>query len=211
MDEKITSTIAILVFMIAVLVFNTVFSVRENYLEGFVGGSGFDPSGTAIKADPSLNMFLSSHSPAPVQSGGGSTGTTGTMTKSDLISNASAAAASGAVPEAAPDSSTEGFAVFDQSNNPAKLGEIAAFSNIAMGGGLPTKTTTMADSLEGFETLFDPQYANASHWSSSSMNFFKGVPFKPACCEKSDYSTSTGCACLNGSKINEMHHNGYNN
>jgi hypothetical protein len=43
------------------------------------------------------------------------------------------------------------------------------------------------------------------------MNFFKGVPFKPECCEKSAYSNSTGCACLNNSKINEMEHNGYNN
>jgi hypothetical protein len=149
-------------------VFNTIYSSRENFLEGF---GGLDMSGSSLDISGALAAL-----PVPVQQPSSSMNTSTLATAAQQVQDAKA---SGTLPAAAPAPTT-----------------VSGFQN------------NIPDGKESFENLFDPQYANASHWSSSSTNFFKGVPFKPECCQKSDYSSSTGCACLNKNKQNMMRNRG---
>jgi hypothetical protein len=148
MNEKTKASIAIFVFMVAVLLFNAVFSARENYLEGFT----LDISGTGQK--------LLSQLPIPVQQ-----------------------------PPVPAQQPPPALAAVQQQIQTAKATQEAAATQ------------------ESFENLFDAQYASANNWSSiGSDDVFKGVSFKPACCAKSEYSNSSGCACLSANKIKQMTH-----
>jgi hypothetical protein len=214
----------VIIFLIAVLVIalfaHMLISCRRNYLEGFdmgsMTGGATATTGTAT---------------------GTTTGTTTTGTTSGTTTGTTSGTTTGATTAtttsgATPTQTTLGTSptvtspsLLDSTKIPPTNGLTATpsavtapttttTSSTADTSTAPTTATTTTQSfknLEGFGNNFNASYSSPYWNNSSNMNFFANTKFKPECCKNSQYSNSSGCACMSNSQQGYLQKRGKNN
>ena len=210
----------VILFLIAVLVIallsHMLISCRQNYIEGFdvsslTGGSTTPPTANASTTPTTAATTASTTggsattAATPTQS---SLGTSPTTSPPSLLANQ--ATGGGTTTE------TNGLTASPSSvTAPTTTGATAATA-AATGTSATTAAATKAATAsttptEGFGNLFGASYSSPYWNNNANMDFFANTKFKPECCKNSEYSNSSGCACMPNSQQGYLQKRGNNN
>lgn len=204
----------VILFLIAVLVIallsHMLISCRQNYIEGFDVSSltGGSTTPTATASTTPTTVASATTAATPTQS---SLGTSPTTSPPSLLANQ--ATGGGTTTE------TNGLTASPSSvTAPTTTGATGATAATAAATGTAAATaaatkaaTASTTPTEGFGNLFGASYSSPYWNNNANMDFFANTKFKPECCKNSEYSNSSGCACMPNSQQGYLQKRGNNN
>lgn len=200
----------VILFLIAVLVIallsHMLISCRQNYIEGFdvsslTGGSTPPPTANASTTPTTAATTASTTATTAATPTQSSLGTSPTTSPPSLLANQ--ATGGGTTTE------TNGLTASPSSvTAPTTTGATGAAAATAAATKAATASTTPT---EGFGNLFGASYSSPYWNNNANMDFFANTKFKPECCKNSEYSNSSGCACMPNSQQGYLQKRGNNN